>query len=138
MTVHQIGPGAGEVHVSGDLTAAYPAGGGVSAWTRRLDFTGSKLVVSDQFAVLSGTRAIFQLNTPAQPVVNGREATAGTLKIRVIEPTQATLSVVDWRSVGSDFNSGWKLEIEGPATNTGFIVELTTGEQIFKGAFEPL
>ncbi|MBN8482803.1 MAG: heparinase II/III family protein [Xanthomonadales bacterium] len=136
MTVHQLGPAAGEVHVSGDLTAAYTAGAGVTAWTRRLDFTGSKLVVSDQFAVLSGTRAIFQLNTPVQPVVNGNEATAGSLKVRVLEPTQATLRVIDWRTQGSDFASGWKLEIEGAATNTGFIVELTTGEQIFKGSFE--
>ena len=136
MTVHQLGPSPGEVHVSGNLTAAYTAGAGVTAWTRRLDFTGSKLVVSDQFAVLSGTRAIFQLNTPAQPVVNGREATAGSLKVRVIEPTNATLSVVNWRNVDTDFNSGWKLEIEGAASNTGFIVELTTGEQIFKGGFE--
>ncbi|MBX3691673.1 heparinase II/III family protein [Dokdonella sp.] len=138
MTVHQLGPGPGEVHVSGNLGAAYAAGSGVNAWTRRLDFTGNKLVIDDQFAVMAGTRAIFQINTPAQPVVSGREATAGALKIRVVEPIQANLSVVNWRNVASDFNSGWKLEVEGPASNTRFIVELTTGEQIFKGSFEPL
>ena len=138
MTINQLGPAPGEVHVTGNLTPAYQAGSGVTAWTRRLDFTGSKLVVSDQFAVLSGTRAIFQLNTPSQPTINGREATAGSLKVRVIEPTNATLSVVNWHSVNSDFNSGWKLEVEGASTNTGFIVELTTGETIHKSGFDPL
>lgn len=138
MTIHQVGPAPGEVHVTGNLAPAYAAGSGVSAWTRRLDFTGSKLVVSDQFAVLSGTRAIFQLNTPSQPLINGREASAGTLKVRVIEPVNATLSAVNWHTVDSDFNSGWKLEIEGGTTNTGFIVELTMSETIHKNGFDPL
>ena len=136
MNVTQLGPGAGEVHVTGDLSAAYPAGAGVTSWQRSLDFYGSSLLVTDQFSVLAGTQAIFQVNTPTRPVISGQTATAGSLKIRVIEPLNATLSAVEWRTISGDFNSGWKLEVHGASTNTGFIVELTTGDTIMKNGFE--
>lgn len=136
MNVTQMGPGPGEVHVTGNLSAAYQSGAGVTSWQRSLDFTGGRLLVTDQFSVLSGTQAIFQVNTPVRPIISGQTATAGTLKVRVIEPLNATLSVVEWRTVDSDFNSGWKLEVQGASTNTGFVVELTTGETIFKQGFE--
>lgn len=136
MTIHQVGPGPGELHVTGNLGPAYAAGSGVTAWTRRLDFTGNTLLVNDQFAVLSGTESIFQVNTPLQPVITGSVAVAGRLKIRVLEPLNATLTAVNMRNVDSDFNSGWKVEVRGPASNTGFVVELSMGEQIFKHGFE--
>lgn len=137
MNVTQQGPGPGEVHVTGNLTAAYASGSGVTSWQRSLDFTGTKLMVTDQFSVLSGTTAIFQINTPVQPIITGKTAKAGRLSVRVIEPVNATLTAVNWRNVGSDFLSGWKLEVRGASTNTGFVVELTTGDSIFNGGFEP-
>lgn len=136
MNVLQQGPGPGEVHVTGDMTAAYQAGAGVNSWLRRLDFTGSTLLVTDQFSVTSGTQAIFQVNTPVQPVITGNTAKAGNLTVRVLQPAGATLTAVNWRNVDSDFNSGWKLEVRGSASNTGFLVEMTTGETIFKHGFE--
>jgi hypothetical protein len=136
MNIIQQGPGPGEVHVSGDLTAAYQAGTGVNSWQRRLDFTGSRLLVTDQFSVLSGTQAIFQVNTPTQPVISGNTAKAGQLTIRVLEPVGATLTAINWRNVDSDFLNGWKLQVQGAASNTGFVVEMTTGETIFRHGFE--
>lgn len=136
MNVLQQGPGPGEVHVTGDMTAAYQAGSGVNSWQRRLDFTGSSLLVTDQFSVTSGTQAIFQVNTPVQPVITGNTAKAGNLTVRVLQPAGATLTAVNWRNVDSDFLSGWKLEVRGSASNTGFVVEMTTGETIFKHGFE--
>ena len=137
MNITQQGPGPGEVHVTGNLSAAYPAGSGVNSWQRSLDFTGNRLLVTDQFAVVSGTQAIFQVNTPTQPTINGNVATAGRLTVRVLEPLGATLTAVNWRNVDSDFTSGWKLEVSGASTNTGFVVELTTGETIMKNGFDP-
>jgi hypothetical protein len=136
MTIDQLGPAPGEVHVTGNLTPAYPSGSGVNSWQRRLDFSGNTLVVRDQFAVSPETRAIFQINTPVRPLINGREATAGRLHVRVLEPANATLTAVDWHAVDGDFNSGWKLEVQGAATNTGFVVELGTGEAIFGDGFD--
>lgn len=136
MNVTQLGPAPGEVHVTGDLSAAYQSGAGVTSWQRSLDFSGSTLRVTDQFSVLSGTQAIFQVNTPVRPIISGQTATAGNLKIRVIEPLNATLTAVEWRTIDSDFNSGWKLEVRGASTNTGFVVELTTSDTIMKHGFE--
>jgi hypothetical protein len=136
MNVTQQGPGPGEVHVTGDLTAAYTPGAGVNSWQRSLDFTGTRLLVTDQFSLLSGTQAIFQVNTPTQPVISGKVAVAGGLTIRVLEPVNATLTAVNWRNVDSDFLSGWKLEVQGTSTNTGFVVEMTMGETIFTGSFD--
>ncbi len=136
MDVNQLGPGPGEVHVTANLTPAYAAGSGVDTWHRDLDFAGNSLLVTDQFALQSGTQAIFQVNTPTQPVINGNTATAGRLQIRVIEPANATLTAVHWPDVDGDFNSGWKLEVQGASTNTGFVVELGTGEAIFGDGFD--
>ncbi|MGB0134614.1 heparinase II/III domain-containing protein [Dokdonella sp.] len=136
MNVTQLGPSPGEVHVTGDMSAAYQSGAGVTSWQRRLDFSGSSLLVTDQFSVTSDTQAIFQVNTPVKPIISGQTATAGNLKIRVIEPLNATLVAVDWRTIDGDFNSGWKLEVRGASSNTGYIVELTTGDSIMKHGFE--
>ncbi|SFN00295.1 heparinase II/III family protein [Dokdonella immobilis] len=137
MNITQQGPGPGEVHVTGNLSAAYIAGQGVNSWQRSLDFTGTRLLVTDQFSVLSGTTAIFQVNTPTQPIITGNTAKAGGLTIRVLQPANATLSAVNWRNVDSDFLAGWKLEVQGGSTNTGFVVEMTMGEAIFTSSFDP-
>ncbi|RYD15806.1 MAG: hypothetical protein EOP90_07630 [Lysobacteraceae bacterium] len=136
MEIEQLGPGPGEVHVTGNLTPAYASGSGVDSWQRHLDFSGGQLRVTDEFSVASGVQAIFQVNTPQQPLINGRSATAGRLQIRVIEPADAVLTAVDWTDVDGDFNEGWKLEVRGSASNTGFVVELGTGEAIFASGFE--
>ncbi len=136
MEIEQLGPGPGEVHVTGNLTPAYASGSGVDSWQRHLDFSGGQLRVTDEFSVASGVQAIFQVNTPQQPLISGRNATAGRLQIRVIEPADAVLTAVDWTGVDGDFNEGWKLEVRGSASNTGFVVELGTGEAIFSSGFE--
>jgi hypothetical protein len=136
MEIEQLGPAPGEVHVTGNLTPAYASGSGVNSWQRHLDFSGGQLRVTDEFSVTSGTQAIFQVNTPVQPQINGRNAIAGRLQIRVLEPADAVLTAVDWTDVDGDFNEGWKLEVRGSASNTGFVVELGTGEAIFESGFE--
>ena len=58
--------------------------------------------------------------------------------MHVISPANATLQAVDWTTVDSDFNSGWRIDVTG---GTGeYIVELspgsTSGNEIFAGTFE--
>jgi hypothetical protein len=133
-----VTPGTnGAVHAVANLTPTYDGDAAVTSWQRTIDFASRKLTVSDSFALGSGTQAIFQVNTPVQPVINGNTATAGTLKIRVLSPANATLSALDW-STQSDanetYNSGWRLDVHGGTT--GYVVELSAGDSIFANGFD--
>ncbi len=78
----------------------------------------------DTFRLGAGTRAIFQVNVPERPRIQGNEAQAGRLKIRVLEPAGATLRAHDWRNVDpQEFRSGWRLDVEGG--QSGYLVELS-------------
>ena len=119
-----VTPGAdGALGVEADLTAAYGRDSTVRRWTRRLDFAGRRLRVEDRFDVAANTRAVFQLNLPTEPRIDGNTAVAGRLRVRVIAPADAKLSALDWRSIDSaEFRSGWRLDIAG-GTDT-YVIEL--------------
>jgi hypothetical protein len=119
-----VTPGVdGTLRVDADLTAAYSDNTLVRAWTRRLDFGGRRLRVEDHFAVAADTRAVFQLNLPVEPTIDGQQAVAGRLRIKVIAPADARLHTLDWRSIDSEeFRSGWRLDISG-GTET-YVIEL--------------
>lgn len=119
-----VTPGAeGALIVDAELAAAYGDDSPVQRWTRKLDFTGRRLRVEDHYRVVPDTKAIFQLNLPVEPKIDGQTATAGRLRVRVITPAGANLSKLDWRSVESDeYRSGWRLDISG-GTET-YVVEL--------------
>lgn len=132
-----ITPGAnGAVHAIANLTPAYDGDAAVSSWQRTIDFAHRKFTVTDAFALGSGTQAIFQVNTPVQPVINGKTAMAGSLKIHVISPANATLSALDWTTQDSgdgEYRSGWRLDVRGGTT--GYVVELSAGDTIFADGF---
>jgi hypothetical protein len=119
-----VTPGAdGALTAEADLTAAYGRNSPVKRWTRRLDFAGRRLRVEDRFAVDADTRAVFQLQLPVAPEIDGNTATAGRLRIRVLEPADARLEIHDWPRVDADeFRSGQRLDISG-GTGT-YVVEL--------------
>lgn len=134
-----VTPGAnGAVHAVANLTLAYDGDPAVTSWQRTIDFASRKFTITDAFALGSGTQAIFQINTPVQPVINGNTATAGTLKIKVLSPANATLSVLDWtaqNTAGSDeFRSGWRLDVHGGTT--GYVVELSASDTIFANGLD--
>jgi hypothetical protein len=119
-----VTPGAeGALIVDADLTAAYGKDSPVQGWTRKLDFAGRRLRVEDHYRLVADTKAIFQLNLPVEPKIDGQTATAGRLLVRVIAPAGAQLSKLDWRSVDSaEYRGGWRLDISG-GTGT-YVVEL--------------
>ena len=119
-----VTPGAdGALSVDADLTGAYGEDSPVRRWTRRLDFAGRKLRVEDRFGLAADTRAVFQLNLPGEPRIDGNTAVAGRLRIKVVAPADARLSALDWRSIDSaEFRSGWRLDIAG-GTDT-YVIEL--------------
>ena len=130
-----VTPGAnGAVHAVANLSPAYDGDPALTSWQRTIDFANYKLTVNDAFALGSGTTAVFQVNTPVQPIISGKTAQAGALTIKVIAPASATLSALDWTTVdGSEFNSGWRLDIGGGTT--GYTVELSV-DKIFADGFQ--
>ncbi len=115
----------GSVSATADLTPVYRGNPALASWQRQINFAARKLTVRDTFQLGStGTRAIFQVNTPVQPTIQGNVATAGRLRVRVIEPANASLQAINWRSVdSSEFSQGWRLDISGG--QSGYLVELT-------------
>lgn len=134
-----VTPGAnGDVHAVANLTPAYGAGSAVTSWQRTIDFATRKLTVHDAFAMTSGTQAIFQVNLPTQPIINGKTAKAGALTIRVLSPANATLSALDWTTQNTpgdiEFRSGWRLDVAGGTS--GYVVELDASDVIFANGFD--
>ncbi|HZW51204.1 MAG TPA: hypothetical protein VFF05_05050 [Rudaea sp.] len=131
-----VTPGVnGAVHAVANLTPAYDGDPAVTSWQRTIDFAGHKLTVSDTFALGSGTSAIFQVDTPVQPVISGKTAQAGDLLIRVLTPANATLSALDWTTqsdADETYNSGWRLDVSGGTS--GYVVELSV-DKIFSNGF---
>ena len=121
----QITRGSGSaLTINSDLSAVHAGNPAVRSWTRRLEFSGRRLLVRDVFSLGPGASAYFQLNVPVQPQVNGREATAGRLRMRVLEPAGATLQVHNWRGVNaSEHLRGWRIDVAGGSS--GYLVELT-------------
>lgn len=125
LTVLQMDKATGEVHAEADLGAAYAADSGVQSWTRKIDFVNARLTVSDQFSKTTDTVATFQINVPVQPSVNGRQATAGRLRVNVLEPADARLSVLDWSTLDpAEFRNGWRIDVRG--SGDAFVVELSS------------
>ncbi|MFC3661237.1 hypothetical protein, partial [Luteimonas notoginsengisoli] len=58
-----------------------------------------------------------------QPTVNGREANAGRLHVRVLEPAGAVIRLHDWRQTDrGEFRQGWRIDVSGGTT--GYVIEL--------------
>jgi hypothetical protein len=121
-------PDHGALSASADLTPAYSARDGVRMWKRSIVFGDHKLLVHDAFSIKDDMQAIFQVNVPQKPVIDGDEILAGILHVRVIEPKNAKLSVLDWTAQDppDEFRSGWRIDIEGPRGSGEFRVELST------------
>lgn len=83
----------GNFTATADLKAVYPDSG-ITAYRRSYNFAAGALEVTDDYSVASNVAATFQVCTPAQPQISGNVAVAGTMKVTVIEPANATLSVV--------------------------------------------
>jgi hypothetical protein len=120
-----VTPGAaGALTVVSNLKPAYGGNPALSAWTRNLDFSARKLTVRDNFTLAAGTTAFFQVQVPVQPVVSGTTVTAGKLKVRVLEPAGATITLKNWNPVDTtEFYKGWRIDIGGGATT--YLVELS-------------
>lgn len=117
-------PGAnGAFSAVADLTPVYRDNPAVGFWRRSLDFSGRKLVIRDRFQLGPGARAIFQVNVPVQPKIEGLAVTAGRLGLRVLEPANAVISIHDWHAMDSaEFRQGFRIDVSGGEDT--YLVEL--------------
>jgi hypothetical protein len=53
--------------------------------------------------------------------------TAGDLRIDVVSPADATIRIVDWKFQDADFNSGYRVDVQGRGNE--FVVRLTTADK---------
>ncbi|MET0581910.1 MAG: hypothetical protein ABWX88_09950 [Pseudoxanthomonas sp.] len=115
---------AGAFTANANLTPAFCDNSAVTSWQRRFDFGARKLTVRDTFAMTSGTTATFQVNTPVQPtLVNSREARAGRLRVRVLEPANATINSNFSSGKYVEDGGGYRIDVTGGTT--GYLVELS-------------
>ena len=121
-----VTPGAsgGDFTANANLTPAFCDNTAVTSWGRQFTFAARKLTVRDTFAITAGTTATFQINTPVLPtLVNSREATAGRLRVRVLEPANATIN--SNFSTGKYVEDGARYRIDVSGGTTGYLVELS-------------
>ncbi|MEO8364937.1 MAG: hypothetical protein ABI538_01900 [Pseudoxanthomonas sp.] len=120
-----ITPGtAGAFTANANLTPAFCDNTAVTSWQRQFTFGSRKLTVRDTFAMTAGTTATFQVNVPVVPtLVNSREATAGRLRVRVLEPANATIN--SNFSTGKYVEDGARYRIDVSGGTTGYLVELS-------------
>lgn len=111
----QFEDSGGTLTVDCDLTPAYADSAAVDAWTRRLVFAADgALEVRDLFAARSGVEAVWQLNVPSRPTVEGGRIAAFGLEIVPLVPAAPDISLLDWTTVDAgEFRAGWKIELRG-------------------------
>ncbi len=120
-----VTPGSGGAFTANaNLTPAFCDNNAVTSWQRKFDFAGRKLTVSDTFAITAGTTATFQVNVPVAPtLVNSREATAGRLRVRVLQPANATINSNFSSGKYVEDGAGYRIDVQGGTT--GYVVELS-------------
>lgn len=114
------------VTINADVSNAYIGrADDVKSWTRDLTYTrsASTVRVHDRFTLGEGVTAEFQVNTPTKPFLVDGVIRAGNLEIVRIEPENAQVKILDWRTLGSaEYKDGWKVSLSGASSE--YIVEL--------------
>ena len=120
-----VTPGSGGAFTANaNLTPAFCDNTAVTSWRRQFTFGGRRLTVRDTFSLTAGTSATFQINTPVLPtLVNSREARAGRLRVRVLEPANATIN--SNFSTGKYVEDGARYRIDVSGGTSGYLVELS-------------
>ena len=120
-----VTPGSGGAFTAAaNLTPAFCDNNIVTSWQRNFAFSSRKLTVRDTFAIAAGTTATFQINTPVLPtLVNSREVVAGRLRVRVLEPANASINgnFSTEKYIGD--GARYRIDITGGAT--GYLVEIS-------------
>ncbi|WP_411992378.1 hypothetical protein [Agarivorans sp. DSG3-1] len=109
-----------ETVINMDLSGIYAAYDSVTSWKRDISFTANKVLVTDQCVVADSVSAIWQINVPLEPVINGDGSiTAGNLLITPITPANPAVNVVNWfvENPAKFKEPRYKIELQGAGCN---------------------
>ncbi|APR81524.1 Fibronectin type III domain protein [Minicystis rosea] len=127
------------LYLRADVTPVYAGKAAVSRVEREvLFFKGpGAFLVMDRVDTSDGAEAVWQLNAPSEPTplsttgwaVSGA---AGTLRITPLYPASPTAAVLDWPSLDSDLNGGYRLDVSDPAAGgkTRYLMLLAPGGNV--------
>lgn len=97
-----------------DLANVYFRESAIHGWVRKLTFDRSvnTILINDSFSVEPSTiSAVWQLNTPTQPVIQGDSILAGDLVITPLDASVQT-TLLEWRTVdAAEYYSGWRINL---------------------------
>ena len=127
------GDNNGVLRIAVDVSTMYGREPRIQAWRRTVTFDrpANTVTVTDTFAIqTTSLAAIWQLNTPVEPFVQGDSIVAGALVVKPLD-VGAQVRVSQWRAMrpndaswAAEFPTGWKLELTRPADATTFGVRL--------------
>jgi hypothetical protein len=111
----------GVLTVSADLGNAYSSNQAlIQGWTRTLELSGTILRVTDACTVAPGVQPIFQLQVPAQPVLQpDGSILAGGLHIVPLQPVAVSFTAM----AAPEFGAGYRIEMT-TTMGCAFSVEL--------------
>jgi hypothetical protein len=118
--------------VNTDLSNMYVREPRISMWKRCVVFDrqANTVTVLDTCGFQTASlNAVWQVNVPIQPTVQGDSAIAGMLVVKPLD-ADAKIRVQDWHNLSasaswtSEYRSGWKIEISRPNTAVTFGVQL--------------
>lgn len=104
-------PSGANLHVSGDLSPLYQVEDnmGVQHWDRTFDFVDGKTTITDNCTLTGGTTATWQCCVPGSATVSGNTVTTSDgMKMTVLEPAGATISVVSMPAVYGSGDDGYR------------------------------
>lgn len=110
----------GVVTVNANLSNAYWRNTDtVQSWTRKFEFAGNTLRVTDVCSVAAGVRPVFQVQVPVAPVqLADGSVRAGNLTIVPLQGVTAT-----WTAMSGDFSRGYRIDFR-PTSGCSFSMEL--------------
>jgi len=118
-------PATGEYHAIGEMASLYASNSGVNSWQRSVDFVGGKATVTDTFALAAGTSAVQQWNTTPRPTIAGNVVTAGHLRLTVLSPSNATISITDMHALDADYTTPcFRINVAGSTTGYKTLLEV--------------
>ena len=111
----------GMVTVNANLTNAYWRNTDtVQSWTRKFEFAGNTLRVTDACSVAAGVRPVFQVQVPVAPVqLADGSVRAGNLTIVPLQGVTATWTAL----AGAEFSRGYRIDFR-PTSGCSFSMEL--------------
>jgi hypothetical protein len=123
----------GVLLIAVDVSKMYRREPRIQGWRRTVIFDrpANTVTIHDTFAIQTTTlAAIWQLNTPVKPEIQGDSIVAGNLVVKALD-ADAQVKVLQWNAMqpndaswAAEFPTGWKMELTRPADATTFSVRL--------------